>query len=341
MTGTSIETCLTDLLSSSSSASEASFLRQAELKASLLGLCRAANQIASLAAHNGLSTEQLGALSGAQNEDGDDQKQLDVLADQIVAEVLLKAGIHSYFSEERTDIVGLNAAGTLGVACDPLDGSSNIDTNLTIGTIFSIFDMTDCQTDEAGKAYLPPIGRKQIASGMFVYGPQTSLLLAYDQKIYAFAKGQDGGFYHLDWDVSIPQDSSEFAINASNVAFWPAGIQAYFHDLSQGARAAKSGMRWAGSLVADCYRICRRGGVFLYPQDRRDGYQSGRLRLVYEANPIALLIEAAGGMASTGQNPILDEAVTDLHQRVPLLFGSAAEMKHLLSIISSHKDPAL
>ena len=135
----------------------------------------------------------------------------------------------------------------------------------------------------------------------------------------------------MDWQIDIPKASTEFAINASNAAFWPKPIQDYIYEISYGAGAKDSGMRWLGSLVADSYRIFRRGGVFLYPQDSRKGYEEGRLRLVYEANPIAFLIEAAGGMATTGTGPILDQEISSLHQRIPLIFGSSDEVKKILN----------
>ena len=137
----------------------------------------------------------------------------------------------------------------------------------------------------------------------------------------------------LSWDVAIPARHSEFAINSSNAAFWPTPIQSYIHHRSLGAGAATSGMRWLGSLVADAYRIFRRGGIFLYPQDSRTGYEQGRLRLIYEANPIAFLVEAAGGKASSGTQDILAISPQTLHQRVPLIFGSSDEVEAVIGLI--------
>ena len=299
-----------------------------EIEEVLLGLAEAAKKIAKLAATNGLDTPNLGQLAGGQNEDGDSQKQLDVLADNLVCEALSAAGIGTYFSEEKAEADIIMPDGVLGVACDPLDGSSNIDTNLTIGTIFSIFKMSDCVNG------LPPRGRKQQAAGLFVYGPQTALLLSFGDEVAAFALSEVGDFMRLDWDVQIPVTSAEFAINASNAAFWPAPIQAYIAERTTGSGAKISGMRWLGSLVADAFRIFRRGGVFLYPQDSRKGYAQGRLRLIYEASPMAFLIEAAGGRATTGTTAILDVAPTSLHQRIPLIFGSADEVQLITSQIA-------
>ena len=187
-----------------------------------------------------------------------------------------------------------------------------------------MFSVADCDGD------LPPIGRKQLAAGVFIYGPQTSLLLRVSDEVVGFGLAPDGQFQRLDWQIAFPPKTSEFAINASNAAFWPEPIKRYIDTLSHGARARQSGMRWNGSLVADAMRIFRRGGVFLYPQDSRDGYEAGRLRLVYEASPIAFLIEAAGGLATTGTIDILDHPISSLHQRVPLFFGSADEVRTIL-----------
>ena len=291
----------------------------------VLALSKAAIEIAKLSAANGIGASSLGGLAGGVNEDGDSQKQLDVLSDDIIAKAISNTGIGIYYSEEQSEPMMIDKTGLLGLACDPLDGSSNIDTNLTIGTIFSLFDISDCQNG------LPPIGRKQLASGLFVYGPQTSLLLSFGKEVAAFGLSEDGQFVRLDWQIDIPKASTEFAINASNAAFWPKPIQDYIYEISYGAGAKDSGMRWLGSLVADSYRIFRRGGVFLYPQDSRKGYEAGRLRLVYEANPIAFLIEAAGGMATTGTGPILDQEISSLHQRIPLIFGSSDEVKKILN----------
>ena len=304
------------------------------LAEAILALAGAAKEIADLASYQGIGGASLVTLTGQENEDGDDQKQLDVMADDLIQRAIQQTDIGLYFSEEMSTSLEINKTGALGLACDPLDGSSNIDTNLTIGTIFSIFKTDDC---EGG---LPPSGRSQLAAGMFVYGPQTSLLLRLGNELAAFALDKTGQFHKLDWQIEIPKVSHEFAINASNAAFWPVPIQSYINGLCAGEQAQKSGMRWLGSLVADAMRIFRRGGIFLYPQDSRANYEAGRLRLAYEANPIAFLIEAAGGIATTGAMPILDVPVTSLHQRVPLIFGSSEMVEQVVDIISqSTKGP--
>ena len=296
-----------------------------DASAAILGLAEASLEIAGLAAKNGISQTALGAVTGEENADGDDQKALDVLADKLIEQALAKTSLSAYLSEEREQPMPLLASGQLICACDPLDGSSNIDTNLTIGTIFSLYPTPDQKT---GSNLLCP-GRDQIAAGFFAYGPQTALLLTYGKGVFAFCC--DGNDYRLmDWQVRIPTQTSEFSINAANHRHWSARTASYIDQLlagKQGRRGRNFNMRWAGSLVADSWRILRRGGIFLYPEDSREGYESGRLRLVYEANPISFIVEQAGGLATNGKQNILDIQPTDLHQRVPFIFGSADEVK--------------
>ena len=267
------------------------------------------------------STAQLGAVRGSANADGDDQKKLDVLADEMIATALAAVDhVATYLSEERDAAIQLHDGGEVIVASDPLDGSSNIDTNVSIGTIFSILP--------ASGGSLQP-GRNQLASGIFVYGPQTTLLVTCGDGVFAFQLGTDGQFHDMGWQVRMPAETSEFAINASNSRHWAAPVSRYIADClagSAGPRQRNFNMRWVGSLVADGWRIFRRGGIFLYPADARDGYDNGRLRLVYEASPMAFLVTQAGGRASDGQQDILDIVPDALHQRVPLVFGSANEV---------------
>lgn len=286
----------------------------------ILALASASVKIAALSCQNGLG-EQLGAVLGGENADGDEQKALDVAADEHIENALRTASVAAYLSEEREGAVMLSDKGSLLVACDPLDGSSNIDTNLTVGTIFSLLPFD-------GSTLLMS-GDMQIASGFFAYGPQTTLLLTIGQGVEAFCLDDSGDYRRMDWQVAIPRTASEFAINASNSRHWQAEISDYISDLlagKTGPRGKNFNMRWAGSLVADAFRIFRRGGIFLYPSDQRDGYEKGRLRLVYEAHPIAFLVEQAGGLAYDGQVRILEITPDELHQRVPLIFGSSDEV---------------
>ena len=202
------------------------------------------------------ATAQLGAVRGSANADGDDQKKLDVLADEMIASALANcAGVAAYLSEERDSAMGLDDGGDVIVASDPLDGSSNIDTNVSIGTIFSILP--------AVGGHLQP-GRNQLASGIFVYGPQTTLLVTFGDGVFAFQLAEDREFYDMGWQVQIPPETSEFAINASNSRHWRAPVSRYVADCLAGVdgpRQRNFNMRWVGSLVADGWRIFRRGGI--------------------------------------------------------------------------------
>lgn len=293
-----------------------------EVRAALLGLARASVDIARLAGQNGLGPAALGAVTGGENADGDDQKALDVIADQLIEENLQNSGLHAYLSEERDEAVLLSPSADLVCACDPLDGSSNIDTNLTIGTIFSFYP-------RSGDSLLRP-GRDQLAAGFFAYGPQTALMLTCGEGTSAFCLDGAGTYRLMDWQVRIPRQTAEFAINAANQRHWSARTSAYIHQLlagQDGERDKNFNMRWAGSLVADSWRILRRGGIFLYPEDARSGYETGRLRLVYEANPVSFVIEQAGGRATDGRRNIMDISPDSLHQRTPFVFGSADEVE--------------
>ncbi len=263
----------------------------------------------------------LGAVRGRANVDGDDQKALDIIADEMIQNALSEVtAVAAYLSEEQDAAVKIHDNGKVIVASDPLDGSSNIDTNVSIGTIFSIMPA-------AGGAL--QTGRNQIAAGFFVYGPQTTLLVTFGKSVMAFQLDDDGEFYDMDWQVKITPDTDEFAINASNMRQWQPDVAAYISDClagETGPRIQNFNMRWIGSLVADAWRIFRRGGIFLYPADSRSSYGTGRLRLVYEANPIAFLVEAAGGQAVDGNGPILDLLPPTIHARVPFIFGSSNEV---------------
>ena len=290
---------------------------EAPVARAILALAGAA---AAIAAEIRMPATALDDVAGAVNADGDTQKKLDVIADEIVLECLSGAGVAAYLSEERDGAIPLAGDGDLIVACDPLDGSSNIGVNVSVGTIFSILP--------ADGGSLQP-GRNQLAAGFFVYGPQTTLLLSVGDGTVSFRMADDGGFLLIDDAVHVPASAREFAINASNRRHWPAPIIRYVDGCLAGAdgpRGKDFNMRWVASLVAEAWRIISRGGVFLYPADARNGYESGRLRLVYEAAPVAMLVEQAGGRATDGSQPILDITPEGLHQRVPLVFGAAEEV---------------
>ena len=280
-----------------------------------------AGAAAAIAAEIRSPATALDDAAGAVNADGDTQKKLDVIADEIVLEALRGAGAAAYLSEERDEAIPLDPAGGMIVACDPLDGSSNIGVNVSVGTIFSVLP--------ADGGDLQP-GRAQLAAGFFVYGPQTTLLLTTGSGTASFRMDEEGGFALISAQVSIPPEASEFAINASNRRHWPAPITRYVDGCLAGAEGPRGhdyNMRWVASLVAETWRIISRGGVFLYPADARKGYEAGRLRLVYEAAPVAMLVEQAGGRATDGARDILDITPEGLHQRVPLVFGAADEIE--------------
>jgi fructose-1,6-bisphosphatase I len=274
------------------------------------------------------------------NADGDVQKALDVHADQVFHDAMRQAPVAWYASEERPAPVLLNPDAPLAVAIDPLDGSSNIEVDVSIGTIFSLLPAAgDADADPAATFRQP--GRRQLAAGFFVYGPQLVLVLTLGSGTHGFRFSRAaGGFVRLPEPLAVAPRAAEFAINASNYRHWADAVRSYVDDCLKGAEGPRErdfNMRWIASLVAEAYRILVRGGVFLYPGDERPGYSHGRLRLVYEANPIAFVIEQAGGAATDTIGPILDLVPASLHERVPLVFGSAREVAR---IARYHVEPA-
>ena len=288
---------------------------------------------------SGLLNGGLGASRASTNTDGDVQKELDVLANDIFIEVFKRSPVAGVVSEELREPLVLDLAAPIVVAMDPLDGSSNIDTNVSIGTIFSILPVLP-NAARMDDHFLQP-GRRQIAAGFVIYGPQTSFVfvLGSDQTQIFTLDRRDSRFYHVAADVGIPVEAAEYAVNASNYRHWDAPVRVFVDDCEQGVEGPMKrnyNMRWTGSLVADAYRILQRGGVFLYPGDQRKGYGEGRLRLLYEANPIALIVERAKGLATDCVYPMLDIVPSAIHARVPLVFGSA----NLVEIVARyHSDP--
>lgn len=284
-----------------------------------------------------------GALAGALgaevggNADGDRQKALDVMADEAFAAALSGTGIRWYASEEQETAVEIDPQGDLALAIDPLDGSSNIDVNISIGTIFGL------QSAEAtaGDTFLRS-GRHLKAAGYFIYGPQTALMVTFGDGVRHFILDRKREvFVETSQAPQVAPVSNEYAINASNYRHWPAPVRAYVDDCLAGVdgpRGKNFNTRWVASLVAETHRIIMRGGIFLYPADARPGYHNGRLRLVYECAPIAMLVEQAGGKATTGTDPVLDQVPATLHARVPFIFGSADKIDR---IISYHDLPAM
>ncbi|MBB4196434.1 fructose-bisphosphatase class I [Rhodoblastus sphagnicola] len=271
----------------------------------------------------------LGAQIGAANADGDQQRALDVIADQKIIAALQQADVAYYASEEEEAILTLKAGGALAVAVDPLDGSSNIDANISVGTIFSIFRASP---EGATESFFRP-GHEQVAGGYVVYGPHVALVFTLCEGVAHFVLDPADKTFKLIGDgLKIAPTTREYAINASNYRHWIPPIRTFIDDCVAGASGPHGkdfNMRWVASLVAETHRIFVRGGVFLYPADERKGYEHGRLRLLYEANPIALLAEQAGGGATDGFVRILDKQASTLHQRTPLIFGSAEKVTRI------------
>jgi fructose-1,6-bisphosphatase I len=274
-----------------------------------------------------------GALAGklgrvtARAGEFDEQKEIDVIAnDSLIAE-LRAAPVAAFASEELAEPVTLDATAPLLVASDPLDGSSNVDANVSFGMIFSVLPRHPSSMGAA--AFLRP-GSHQLAAGFTVYGPQTVLALTVGSGTHVFTLDRETRQYVLtNRAVSIPSVTKEFSINSSNARFWDEPIRIYIHDCengSSGPRGFDFNMRWTGSPVADAYRILTRGGIYLYPGDSRKGFHQGRIRLIYEANPIGFVIEQAGGRATTGKERLLDVVPVELHQKAPLIFGSIDEV---------------
>lgn len=273
----------------------------------------------------------LGGAAGEVNVQGEEQKKLDVAADIAFAETCARCPrLAALVSEERDEIVWLKApaAGDFIVYYDPLDGSSNIDVNLSVGSIFAI-----CRISKDDLRNVLKPGRDQICAGYAIYGPSTMLVLTTGGGVNGFTLDVDRGAFRLTHpDMTIPERTSEFAINASRYHHWEEAVRAYVDACLAGANGPRGrafNMRWTASMVADVHRILNRGGVFLYPADTENRAKGGKLRLLYEANPMAMLVEQAGGMASTGYKAILDVIPQGPHQRISVILGSSEEVARL------------
>lgn len=263
-------------------------------------------------------------LAGHTNVQGEAQKALDVISNDIVLNHLREnPEISILISEEVDEAVHLSIQGPYIVATDPLDGSSNLDVNVTVGTIFSVLPA-------AGG--LLQRGTAQVAAGYVAYGPATSLVVRIAGDTTVFTLDGTGQWLLTVEAAKVPEASGEYAINAARERFWDAATRGYVRENVEGETGAagkRYNMRWVGSMVADIHRILMRGGVFLYPLDSETIGKGGRLRLLYEANPMAWLVEGAGGASSTGREPILGVLPTGIHQRVPVILGSAEEVRRV------------
>ena len=291
-----------------------------------------------------------GAMGGAhgaaaeENVQGERQMKLDVMANDIFLRTNEWGGhLGAMVSEELESVYPIPAQYPRGrylLAFDPLDGSSNIDVNGTVGSIFSVLRCAEGIAEPAAKDFLQP-GTEQVCAGYAIYGPTTMLVLTLGRGVYGFTLERELGEFMLTHpDLRIPEATSEFAINASNERFWEPPVQRYISEClagKSGARAKDFNMRWIASLVAEVHRILLRGGLFMYPKDSKDPARPGRLRLLYEANPMALLIEQAGGAASTGRGRILEVEPRELHQRTPLILGSKDEVERIARYHGEHE----
>jgi len=276
--------------------------------------------------------EVLGALE-SENVQGEVQKKLDVISNEILLEANEWGGhLAAMASEEMEDIHPIPnryPKGEYLLVFDPLDGSSNIDVNVSIGTIFSVLKAPEGMTEPTEQDFLQP-GAKQVAAGYALYGPQTLLVLTTGNGVNCFTLDREMGSWVLTQrNMQIPAKTKEFAINSSNQRHWHAPVQRYIGELlagTTGPRGTDFNMRWIASMVADVHRILNRGGIFMYPADLKDPSKPGRLRLMYEANPMSFIVEQAGGMATNGKRRILDIQPEKLHQRVPVFLGSRDEV---------------
>ena len=268
-------------------------------------------------------------MAGTGNIQGEDQKKLDVIANDILIDVLKNnAHVAGLASEEEDTFVSANENGGYLVLFDPLDGSSNIDVNISVGTIFSILPKPEGGLDTA--SFLQS-GENQAAAGYVLYGPQTQLVITFKHGVYVFTLNEDGDFVLTQQEPQVPVQTKEFAINASNQRHWLPPVQQYIAELlagETGVRGKNYNMRWVASMVAEIHRILMRGGIFMYPKDARDPAKPGKLRLMYEANPLSLIIEQAGGAATNARDNMLDIQPEGLHQRVAVIMGSREEVDY-------------
>ncbi|WP_321964221.1 class 1 fructose-bisphosphatase [Paraburkholderia sp. J7] len=273
--------------------------------------------------------------AGSENVQGEVQKNLDILSNEILLDANEWGGnLAAMASEEMETFFPIPAnypKGEYLLVFDPLDGSSNIDVNVSIGTIFSVLRCPDGQ-QATEESFLQP-GTKQVAAGYAVYGPQTVLVLTTGNGVNCFTLDRELGSWVLTQsNMRIPEDTREYAINASNARHWYEPVQQYIGELNEGKdgpRGENFNMRWIASMVADVHRILNRGGIFMYPADKRDPSKPGKLRLMYEANPMSFIVEQAGGMATNGEERILDIQPTSLHERVAVFLGSKNEVERV------------
>jgi len=310
--------------------------------------CKAISRAVAFGELGGVTGNHVGVAGDSVNVQGETQKKLDVLSNELFVRRTEWAGNLAGMASEDMDlpyqIPAQHPRGKYLLVFDPLDGSSNIDVNLSVGSIFSVLrvvqEVAESGRDLVEADFLQP-GCRQVAAGYALYGPTTMLVLTVGDGVNGFTLDPNFGEFMLTHPkMQIPAETQEFAINASNSRFWEAPVKRYVDEClagKTGPRAKDFNMRWIASMVAEAHRILMRGGVFLYPRDTKDLTKPGRLRLLYEANPIGLIMEQAGGRASTGREPMLQVKPTSLHQRIGLVFGSRCEVER---IERYHAEPA-
>jgi fructose-1,6-bisphosphatase I len=281
-----------------------------------------------------------GVLGSAESENvqGEVQKKLDIIANEVLLEANEWGGHLAAMASEEMDSIYLvpnrYPQGEYLLLFDPLDGSSNIDVNVSIGTIFSVLKKPEGDQGVTEQDFLQP-GKNQVAAGYCVYGPQTTLVLTVGDGVSMFTLDREQGSFVLTQEnVQVPADTKEFAINMSNMRHWDEPVRRYIDECLQGKEGPRGkdfNMRWIASMVADVHRILTRGGVFMYPWDKREPHKAGKLRLMYEANPMSWLIEQAGGASTNGKTRILDLQPGQLHERVSVMLGSKNEVERVTS----------
>ncbi len=274
--------------------------------------------------------------AGSENVQGEVQKKLDIIANEVLIEANEWGGHLAAMASEEMDAIHVvpnrYPKGEYLLLFDPLDGSSNIDVNVSIGTIFSVLKMPDGDRGVEEQDFLQP-GECQVAAGYCVYGPQTTLVLTVGDGVDMFTLDREQGSFILTQEgIRVPEDTREFAINMSNLRHWDTPVKRYIDEClagRDGPRGKDFNMRWVASMVADVHRILTRGGIFMYPWDKREPNKPGKLRLMYEANPMGWLVEQAGGAATNGRQRILELQPKQLHERVSVILGSKNEVERV------------
>ena len=319
----------------------ASFLQDTRtsesLRSLLCAIAEASQAISALTENGAIQNKDGESIYGklnSENVQGETQATLDVICDEIFTGCLAATGLVAGMVSEEVDlpitVQNKTSKAEFLVAFDPLDGSSNVDVNVSIGSIFSVFKAPMAILGETD--YLIA-GKQQVSAGYAIYGPCTMLIITTGEGTHGFTLNRATKEFLLTHpNMQVPEDTKEYAINSSNQRFWEPPIKRYITECKSGAAGRREkdfNMRWIGSMVADIHRILMRGGIYLYPKDSKDSAKPGRLRLMYEANPMAMVIEQAGGAASTGRMRILDVSPEHIHQRIPIIIGSKNEVEHI------------